>query len=162
MIAVESLDGLDAAGAKEYVLGYISTLKLTEKELERLKKEEAKWEGRVNLARANTGGRDDLLREAVEERERIGVRIKDLEKEALDLKVQIDNLKEQLALLPARERSVDPDLLQQELLILSGRMPGDEKEVQRDRAFEKLEKDAANHGFDADAALEELKARMGK
>ena len=155
MIIVESLIGLDAAAAKEYVFGYISTLKLTEKELERLREEEAKWEGRVKLALDN--GRADLIQGAVEEREKIRSHIIGLEKEALDLKAQIGNLRQQLALLPARERSVDVDLLEQELLILSGRMPGDEKLAQQDRAFEKLENEAAS-----DAALEELKARMRK
>ena len=150
----DSLNGLDVAAAKEYILGYISTLKLTEKEIEGLKEEQAKWERRVNLAREQ--GKDDLLKGAEEEMEKITKRRMELENEAADLKVRISNLKQQLAVLPARERSIDPDLLEQELLILSGRMPGEEKEAERDRAFEKLEKETS-----ADAALEALKARMG-
>ena len=118
-------------------------------------REQAKWERRVNLAREQ--GKDDLLRGAEEEMEKITKRRIDLENEAADLGVRINNLKQQLSVLPAKERSIDPDLLEQELLILSGRMPGDEKEAERDRAFEKLERDAS-----VDSALEELKAKMGK
>ena len=152
--APDDLKGLDVASAKEYILGLLSTLKLTEKELEGLKEEEAKWERRAVLAREQ--GKDDLLRAAEEERKKTSTRKAALENEVQDLKVQISNLKQQLTLLPTRERSIDPDLLEQELLILTGRMPGDEKEAAQDRAFRKLEKEAA-----ADAALEALKARMG-
>ena len=120
------LKGLDVASAKEYILGHISSLKLTEKQLERLNEEEAKWERRAILAREQ--GNMDLLSEAIKEWENIRNQKTTLENEAQDLRVRIDNLKQQFTLLPARERSIDPDLLEQELLILSGRMPGDEKD----------------------------------
>ena len=151
----DNLNGLDAAAAKEFILGFISTLKLTEKELERLKEEADKWERRSVLAREQ--GRDDLHQNAEEERANIVTRRAELEKEAEELRIKIENLKAQLRILPARERSIDPDLLEQELLILAGRMPGEEKEAARDRVFEKLEKENS-----AEAALEALKARMGK
>jgi phage shock protein A len=150
---IDSLAGLDSAAAKEYILGLISTLKLTEKEIQNLSEEESLWEVRAKLAEEK--GRDDLFQEALKE----GMRVKnckaELETEAAELKANIENLKAQLRILPAKERSIDPDLLEQELLILSGRMPGDEKEAARDRTFEKLEKEAS-----ADAALEEKKAKM--
>ena len=149
------LEGLDSAGAKEYIFGILSTLKLTEKDLEALKEEEAKWERRVILAREQ--GNDELFQRAEAEKERIAARRAGLEKDAQDIRVYINNLKQQLLILPAKERSIDPDLLEQELLILTGRLPGEEKEAAQDRAFEKLEKKAS-----ADAALEALKARMGK
>jgi len=133
----------------------LSTFKLTEKELEGLREEDAKWERRINLAREQ--GKDDLLRAAEEEREKINARRAGLEQEAQELRFQINNLKQQLSVLPARERSIDPDLLEQELLILTGRMPGEEKEAAQSRAYEKLEKEAS-----AEAALDALKARMGK
>jgi phage shock protein A len=150
----DNLHGLDTAAAKEYILGFISTLKLTEKELEGLSEEEAKWERRVNLAQAQR--KDDLLRSAEGEREKIRIRKTELKREAEELRIKIDKLKAELRILPAKERSVDPDLLEQELLILTGRMPGEEKEARQDRAFEKLEKESA-----AEAALDALKARMG-
>ena len=148
-----SLEGLDAAGAKEYILGFISTLKLTEKNLEALREEAAKWERRSVLARDQ--GKEDLFLEAEKERERVLARITEMEKETEELKAQIANLKQQLTVHGSRERSIDPDLLEQELLILSGRLPGEEKEAAQDRAFEKLEKESS-----AAAALEALKAKM--
>jgi phage shock protein A len=152
---IDSLTGLDSAAAKEYILGIISTLKLTEKEIQKIVEEESLWEGRAKLAVEK--GRDDLAGEALKECERLRNRRAELETEAAELKANIENLKAQLLILPAKERSIDPDLLEQELLILSGRLPGEEKEAERDRAFEKLEKEAS-----ADAALEELKAKMGQ
>ena len=152
---VDSLDGLDSAKAKEYILGIISTLKITEKEIQNLKEEEAKWERRTQLAREQ--GRDDLFTEARKEADRIIERRINLETEAAGMTATVRKLQSELRILPAKERSVDPDLLEQELLILSGRMPGEEKEAARDRAFDKLEKETS-----ADAALEALKAKMGK
>ena len=154
-INFESLDGLDTAGAKEYIMGFLSTLKLTEKQIEELKEDEAKWERRALLARENS--KDDLYEQALKEKARIETRRVELESEASELKASIEKLRSQLLVLPAKERSIDPDLLEQELLILAGRMPGDEKEAAQDRAFAKLENEAS-----ADAALEELKAKMGK
>jgi phage shock protein A len=152
---IDSLNGLDSASAKEYILGIISTLKLTEKEIQNLSEQESLWEGRAKLAEEK--GREELFQEALKEGMRIKNRRAELETEAADLKADIEKLKEQLRIVPAKERSIDPDLLEQELLILSGRMPGEEKEAERDRTFEKLEKEAS-----ADAALEELKAKMGR
>jgi phage shock protein A len=152
---IDSLNGLDSAAAKEYILGLSSTLKLTEKEIQKLGEEVSRWEGRVKLAQEK--GRDDLFQEATKEGLRVKNRKAELENEAAELKANIESLKAQLLILPAKERSIDPDLLEQGLLILAGRMPGDEKEAERDRNFEKLEKEAS-----ADAALEELKAKMGQ
>ena len=151
----DNLDGLDSAAAKEYILGLLSTFKLTEKEIQSLAEEEAKWDRRAVLAMEQ--GRADLQQEAEKERDKIRAKKTELETEAADLNANIEKLKSELRILPARERSVDPDLLEQELLILAGRMPGDEKSASTERAFEKLEKEAS-----ADAALEALKNRMGK
>jgi hypothetical protein len=60
-------------------------------------------------------------------------------------------------MLAARERSIDTDLLEQELLIANGRMPGDEEKARSERAFDKLETEAA-----AEAALAKLKAKMAE
>lgn len=150
---IASLEGLDMAAAREYILGFISTLKLTEKCLDTLREDASKWERRAALAREQ--GSEDLMIEAEKEKERVLVRITGLENEADELRAQIANLRQQLAVHSSRERSIDPDLLEQELLILTGRLPGEEKEAARDRAFEKLEKESS-----ADAALEALKAKM--
>ncbi|MDR0586529.1 MAG: chromosome partitioning protein, partial [Treponema sp.] len=78
-----------------------------------------------------------------------------LNAENAELKAQAEQAIRSLPALAARERSVDPDLLLQELLVAAGHDPGSEEERGRDRAFAEMEKNAA-----AGAALAELKAKM--
>ena len=66
-------------------------------------------------------------------------------------------MRRQIPLLAARERSIDPDLLEQELLMAAGRLPGDEEKAQTEGRFRELEKNIA-----ADTALEELKEKMAQ
>ena len=145
-----NLAGMSAAAAKEYILGFITTLKLTEKEIQTLEAEAAKWKSRLDLARSS--GAEDLLREAGKEAERINAKLADHREEARTLKGSIEAMRRQLPGLAARERSIDPDLLEQELLMALGRT---EEEAETEKAFRRLEKDNAT-----DAALEALKARM--
>jgi phage shock protein A len=149
------LNGMNAADAREYILQFISTLKLTEKRLEEAEAALTKWKGRVELARIK--GALDLAAEAEEEAKKQETLRDDLQAETAELQSQIERMRKQLPGLAARERSIDPDLLEQELLIAAGRMPGEEKQAETDRLFSKLEKDQA-----ADAALEALKAKLGQ
>jgi hypothetical protein len=73
----------------------------------------------------------------------------------VELKSQIETMRSQLPGLAARERSIDPDLLEQELLISRGYLPGDEVKAETDRRVRDLEKNAA-----LDAELEALKTKM--
>jgi phage shock protein A len=136
--------------SREYIFALITTLKLTEKEICSLENEAAKWKNRTALARSR--GIADLLAEAEREAERINTKLAALKEEERSLRDNIETMRRQLPGLAARERSIDPDLLEQELLMALGR---DEKESEIDRAFEKLEKESA-----ADAALEALKDKM--
>ena len=158
-----NLAGMSAAAAKEYILGFITTLKLTEKEIHSLEGEAARWKGRLDLARtaeeprpsasaAGSRGAGDLLAEAEREAERINTRLAALREEERSLKSQIDAMRRQLPGLSARERSIDPDLLEQEMLMALGQTG---EEAATERSFRELEKNAA-----ADVALEELKAKM--
>ena len=144
------LSGMNTAEAKEYIFRFIATLKLTEKEINTLEVEAAKWKERVSLACSR--GADDLLKGAEKEVERINVKLAGLREEESSLKNQITAMRRQLPGLAARERSIDADLLEQELLIALGLT---EEEAETERAFRKLEKDNA-----ADAALDALKAKM--
>ena len=146
----DTLAGMSAASAKEYILGFIATLNLMEKEISSLGEEAAKWKGRVALA--SSRGMDDLLAEAEKETERIYTRLAALREEQRALKGRIDFMRRQLPGLAARERSVDPDLLEQELLMALGRT---EEEAETDRSFRLLENESS-----ADAALEALKAKL--
>jgi phage shock protein A len=150
----DDLSGMDFAAAKEYILQFAATLKLTEKQTGDLAAEKEKWERRAALARSQNA--EDLAADAEKEREKIRAKQAVLEEEAAALKGQIENMRRQLPGLAARQRSLDPDLLEQELLMAAGRMPGEEKEAARDREFEKLEKEKA-----AQDALEALKTRAG-
>ncbi|MDR2760171.1 MAG: PspA/IM30 family protein [Spirochaetaceae bacterium] len=147
----DNLTGMDAAGAKEYIYHYITTLKLTEKKLEEVSGELAKWKGRVELARS--GGEEALALEAEKEVRKFEAERDTLTGEIRELTGEITRLRRQLPGLAARERSIDPDLLEQELLMALGYSPGETEGEARKTAgeFEKL---------NVDMALEALKARM--
>jgi hypothetical protein len=76
--------------------------------------------------------------------------------EAAGLRESIERMRRQLPGLAARQRSIDPDLLEQEMLIALGRNPGDEAAVGLERKMAGLEKTAG-----AADALAALKAKMG-
>ena len=111
-----NLMGMNLAEAKEYIFGFITTLKLTEKEIQSLEDEAAKWKSRAELARSK--GIDDLLKGAEKEAENISSKLATLREEEFSLKQQIAAIRRQLPGLAARERSIDADLLEQELLML--------------------------------------------
>ncbi|MDR0589623.1 MAG: chromosome partitioning protein, partial [Spirochaetaceae bacterium] len=73
--------------------------------------------------------------------------------EIRELTGEITRLRRQIPGLAARERSVDPDLLEQELLMALGHTPGEGDEGTRETAgeFERL---------NADRALDALKEKM--
>ena len=146
----ENLAGMNAATAKDYIFAFITTLKLTEKERLSLEAEAEKWKSRFELARSRNA--NDLASEAEKELGRINAKLLELTEEERSLKSNIENMRRQLPGLAARERSIDPDLLEQELLAALGRT---EEEAGTERAFQKLEKDKS-----ADEALEALKAKM--
>lgn len=158
----EDLRGMETAAAKEYIVAHITALKLAEKKLADLDGELAKWKGRVDLARAK--GEEDLALQAEGEAARIAQDRERIVAEAEELRSQIKSMRHQLPGLAARERSVDPDLLEQELLIAAGGMPGEADastaadqatDADTDRKLSNIERNLL-----ADAALAALKAKM--
>ncbi|MDR2053769.1 MAG: chromosome partitioning protein [Treponema sp.] len=149
---IDDLRGMNPADAKEYIFHFIATLKLTEKNRAGLEAELEKWRGRVDLARGK--GAEDLAAEARRETERIQGKLDSLAAEEAALKTQIETMRRQLPALAARERSIDPDLLEQELNIALGKDLADSGPAgpALERQFESM---------NADAALEALKAKMG-
>lgn len=147
----DDLTGMDAAEAKEYIYHHITTLKLTEKKLGEVEGELQKWQGRVELARSR--GEEALALEAEKEVHQVEAKRDALAGEIQELTGEITRLRRQLPGLAARERTIDPDLLEQELLLALGHTPGDEDDGARKTAgeFEKL---------NTDMALEALKAKM--
>ena len=149
----DELRGMSYPEAKQYIIQFISTLKLTEKEIAQKAEEAQKWKNRIELARSAVS--PDLAAEAEQEYNRIEAEKANLVLEAESLKTQIDYMRRQLPTLEAGNRSIDPDLLEQELLIAAGYLPGDEKTAAINRQFAELEKNAAQ-----DAALEALKQKI--
>jgi len=148
-----NLSGMSAAEAKDYILNFLSTLKLIEKDIQNLDDEIVKWQSRIDLAGAKR--QTELSLSAEKEKDKLLEKKSALTAEADQLKQQIGEMRRQLPLLASRERSVDPDLLEQELLMAAGHMPGDEENVRLARQFAQMEKEQA-----AEAAFEELKAKM--
>jgi hypothetical protein len=144
----DDLSGMSAAAAKEYIFHHITALKLAEKDRDGLLAELDKWEKRAELARGR--GVPDLAADAEKEAGRVRARAEGMLAEIAELRVKIEKMRKELPALAARERSVDPDLLEQELLIVLGKNPGDEITAGGD--FKVVE---------AAAALEALKAKMG-
>jgi phage shock protein A len=150
----ENLAGMKASDAREYIAHFITTLKLTDKKREDLEAEIAKWRSHAELARSKS--LPDLASEAEKQAEVLEAQRQGLIAENAELKRQVEVMKRQLPGLAARERSIDPDLLEQDLLMAAGRMPGDEEKAATERKFAELEKQSS-----ADSALAELKAKMG-
>jgi phage shock protein A len=150
-----NLSGMSPEQAKDYIFNFISTLKITEKQIQNLDDEIAKWRSRMDLANSKDQG--ELAREAEKELNRLIEKQSALAAEAELLKRQIEEMRAQTPLLAAQQRSIDPVLLEQELLMAAGYLPGDEEKARNERAFREMEKTQT-----ADAALEELKAKMGK
>jgi len=146
----DNLIGMKAADAKEYIHAFITTLKLTEKEIHTLEDEAAKWKNRTELARSK--GMTDLIAEAEREAEKANSKLLGLREEERALNERITSMRRQLPGLAARERSIDPDLLEQELLMALGKTG---EEIGTEKAFRELEKNSA-----AESALEALKTKM--
>jgi phage shock protein A len=139
---------------KGVLVQYITSLKVMEKQYAALGEDLAKWISRIDLARSQ--GAIDLAQEAEKEAERTTAKHTALGADIAVLKAQIETLRQQLPGLAARERTIDPDLLEQELLMAAGHLPGSEEKTGAERALQTMEKDTA-----ATVALEALKAKMG-
>lgn len=149
----EDLTGLTQDQAREYIAAHLTSLKLTEKKVSELDAEIAKWRGRAELARSK--GAEDLAQAAEAEAARLGEDRARIGGEAEELRLQIEGMRHQLGALPAKERSIDPDLLEQELIIAAGGTPGEENTLRTERAIAELEKENA-----AEEALAALKERL--
>ena len=152
--APDDLTGLDGVAAKEYIAAHLTSLKLTERKIAELETELEKWRSRLELARSKAA--EELVTAAEAELARLQTEKTRLSAEADELKSMIERMRHQLPGLAARVRTIDPDLLEQELLMATGRMPGDEAVVQTERKLATMEKQVRS-----DDALQALKVRMG-
>jgi phage shock protein A len=118
----DDIRGMPVKEAREYILAFITTQKLNEKKLLALRANGEKWARRIELARQS--GASDLTDQAEAASRDIERQIQSLEAENSELKGRIKSMIGRLPGLAARERSIDPDALEQELLLASGFIDG--------------------------------------
>ncbi|MCL2093642.1 MAG: chromosome partitioning protein [Treponema sp.] len=111
-----NLTGMSAQGAAAYIYEFLVTLKLSEKELAALEEDLVKWRHRIALARSR--GMSDLAEEAEQKLQELITKINTIRDETDHLQTKIAKMQRQLPGLSARERSIDPDLLLQELQMI--------------------------------------------
>ncbi|MDR2182048.1 MAG: chromosome partitioning protein [Treponema sp.] len=146
-----NIAGMTVPQAREFIRAHLVQMRLNEKQYAALETEAAKWRGRAELARSQSAA--DLQAEAERLAAAAETKLAALKAETAELAADVQRLFRGLPALAARERSVDPDLLLQELLVSAGMNPGEEALLER--AFAGWEKDAA-----AGAELAALKAKL--
>ncbi|MDR1127007.1 MAG: chromosome partitioning protein [Treponema sp.] len=144
---------INTSDTKAYIAGVLTTLKLTEKQREELASALAMWESRIGLARASN--KEALALAAQQEADTLRAKIAGLDAEIASLKAEVDEAKRGLLTVASQKRSIDMDILQQELLIAAGRLPGDEDQVVIEQDLSDLASKAS-----ASEALAQLKAKM--
>lgn len=142
------LSGLDAAAAREYVHGFVTTLRLTVKRRRQLETERHTWEERVRLAAA---AGDDRLRDAARDRlRRVQEDCGRVAAEEAELRAQVEVLQRQLRRIRATAATtVDAE----QLLAQLQELVGDHDTLKEDLDRLSAEQRAA-------AELESLKRRM--
>ena len=158
----ENLSGLDLAAAKEYIFAYAVDVKRLDQDIAAAQGEADRWKGRVALAETKLAAGDQSMAALVEaaraKAEEAGTKIAALGAERADLRAKVARMREQLPMIKARERSIDPDRLLAELQLMTGELLGGEGDGRSAAAteadFAKLEATAK-----ADADLEALKRR---
>lgn len=151
-MTLEELSKLDYPSAMNLIYAYTTDIKVHEKDLESLRKEAALWEARVGLARDK--GLADLEAGASARLSQVNEKILSIETSRGELSRDLSRLKEALPGLKAKERSIDPDMLQAELSMMTGEAldPG---KASLDKELKALETPSGGD------ALAELKRKMG-
>jgi chromosome segregation ATPase len=168
------LGGLDLAAAREYIFAYSVDIKRLEKESAELETELGRWRGRVSLAEgklaaagASTGDASAMAGLAEAARAKVAElegKLGTVQAERAELRAKVARMREQLPMIQARERSIDPDRLLAELQLMTGELLGESGGADgegrgaaaTEADFRKLESD--QH---AESELEALKRRLG-
>ena len=122
----ENLSGLDLAAAKDYILAYAVDAKRLDKDIAAEKAELERWQGRITLAEGKSMAA--LAQAARSKAEESTAKIASLEAERAQLGSKIERMREQLPMIKARERSIDPDRLLAELQMMTGELLGSSAE----------------------------------
>ena len=112
------LTGMGPDDAKDYVLSLATHLKQTEAALKTAEEEVKRWEERWALAQQR--GLMELSLQAENQRAEALVRKSQLEIEAEEFRAGVEKLKKQLFLLPLTQRTINTDVLQENLAQLGG------------------------------------------
>lgn len=152
------LTGLDLASAKEYIFEFAVEVKRLDKAIGDETAELDRWKGRIalaegKLAAAGTVGDPSmaaLVQAAQAKVGEVALKVAALEAERAELRAKISRMREQLPMIKARERSIDPDRLLAELQLMTGELLGESAGTATEAAFAKLEAEAkAGADFDA-------------
>jgi phage shock protein A len=151
-MTLEELSKLDYRSAMDLIYAYTTDVKRHEKDLESLRQEESVWETRTRLAHEK--GLADLEAGASERLSQLKEKIFSIESSRSELSHDLARLKEALPGIKARERSIDPDMLQAELSMMTGEAM-DPGKANLEKELNALETPSGSD------ALAELKRKMG-
>lgn len=146
----DDLFGMNLANAMEYIHAHLATLKLLEKKLSSLETEQEKWTNRLHLAQQKKIS--DLITAAETEIEKTKNEYERITEEITILKAEVEKMRSQIPNIASKERTIDPDLLQQELIIANGKLPENDTDEILKYELAHLEEESA-----IEAALERLK-----
>ncbi len=156
-MTLEELSRLDYQGAMELLFAYTTDIKRHEKDMESLGKEIKLWESRVSLAEGK--GLADLALAAHAQLDQLKGRLAEIGTSRDELARDSQRIKESLAGIKAKERSIDPDLLQAELSMMTGEALDPDK-ARLERELAALEPGGPK-ASPAENALSMLKRKMG-
>jgi len=159
-----NLSGLDLDSAREYIFAYAVDAKRLDQTINEAEVELGRWKGRLSLAEGRLAADPSmasLVQAAGDKVQETGAKLAGLQAERDELRSKIARMREQLPMIKARERSIDPDRLLAELQMMTGELLGDSGEGRSQAAteadFAKLESEAK-----ADSDLEALKRRANE
>jgi len=171
-MTLEELSRLDYQGAMDMLFAYTTDIKRHEKDMDALRKEIGLWSSRVTLAEGK--GLAELAGAAKAQLAQLNGKLAEIEASRAELARDAQRIKESLSGIKAKERSIDPDLLQAELSMMTGEAldPGKAKLERELSALEgaagtsaagATERTGATGGAGAPAedALSALKRKMG-
>ena len=152
-MTLAEISKLDFASAQETLLAYATDIKTHEKDIESSKRDLALWKSRVALAESK--GLADLAEAAKKQVAMIEEKLSRIEASRAELAADMQRIKEALPSIKAKERSIDPDLLQAQLSMMTG------EALDPDAAKLDKELSALDSAPKADSALDALKRKMG-
>lgn len=149
---IRELSGLDLSGARDLLFACATDAKRLEKEIAAVQEELRLWTGRVTLAESRNLA--DLAGAARTRAAEIAQKHETLTRERAAIISDVNDIREALPLIKAKERSVDPDRLLAELQLMTGELLEPDK-AKLDREMTRLESST-----DAENSLAALKRKM--